>query len=260
MSSEQISVTVAPAAEPVERREVVRQGSIVQTYWGLYRNIPVYMCAVLLVYGLMYGWFHEWSTIEQGDRLILDTNYLEEPWRLWTYSLLHADVPHIVNNCVIFFLLVLCLNVAHGNVRVMGLHTLGAIGGAFGVIWEKMIWEQDTRLRVVGASGSVYALMGGHVGEIAINWGEMNFRWIRLALILYMVISDIIMYFFFFSPLISYSCHVAGFVTGGLLGPLLLKNVRLIQWERYLKWGCALTALSLTAVSVGFNVHLALTE
>lgn len=230
-----------------QRRVVTRQKTI-RDYLDLYRHVPYYMLLLTLVYGVMYPHY--------TDVLVLDTDKLTESWRLYSYSLLHVDVAHLVSNLVMMLILGLCLNVAHGNMRLLGLHTVGVVGGAFGVEWEKLLFNVD-RIRVIGASGGVYALMGGHIGNVAINWSEMPFRWIRTSLLLLMILMDVFLYVFYYNALISYSCHVGGFISGAMCGPLVLKNVRFLRWERYLKWTCAILIGSYLVASSGLHISLA---
>ena len=54
----------------------------------------------------------------------------------------------------------------------------------------------------VGASGAVFALVGAHVANVAINWSEMRFQWLRLIfsiLIVLRVLDEVAMNFLGFN-------------------------------------------------------------
>lgn len=236
----------APAAPatPAARTRAARL-----TYYALYRHVPAYILTMLLVY---VGMFVITQTVPGGmpldardapfEPLILDTAVPREAWRLYTYSFLHSDVAHLVCNGVLLLFMGGMLNVAHGQLRIALLHNLGALCGALGVYWQLRAQPHRGPLRVVGASGTVYALIGAHAGNVALNWGEMPDRWVRVILMAGMVATDVCMYVFQYNAVTSYSAHLAGFVSGVLLSPLALVNMRALKWERVLQGACAALA------------------
>jgi rhomboid-related protein 1/2/3 len=48
----------------------------------------------------------------------------------------------------------------------------------------------DPNVYLAGASGGVYALLAGHIAELLLNWGEMEFAPIRAAVLAVLVSAD----------------------------------------------------------------------
>lgn len=218
-------------------------------YLDLYRHIPYYILLMMCTYIVFF--FLEKDYDYNLQPIYLDSEHPKELWRTYTYSLVHADTAHLTNNCVLFFALGCILNVAHGNMRIALLNTLGSIGGAIAVGFEwryRMDHSSDTyQYLVVGASGGIYSLMGAHAGNLSINWSEMPFRYLHLMMLLVMITTDVLLYVYEYNEFISYSAHAGGFLTGALLGPLLLVNVKERKWEKYLQVTCG-------ALSIGYAI------
>lgn len=49
----------------------------------------------------------------------------------------------------------------------------------------------ERRIYLAGASGGVYALLSAHVANVALNWAEMEFNWIRAIALCVFVTADI---------------------------------------------------------------------
>jgi hypothetical protein len=49
----------------------------------------------------------------------------------------------------------------------------------------------DRNIFLAGASGGVYALLSAHVANVALNWGEMEFNWIRAIVLGVFVSADV---------------------------------------------------------------------
>lgn len=244
--SQEVTLTISQQQQP-------RCESRQETYWSMCKNIPIFNVACIAVYVAMFVWYHDLSRLE------LDTDEPREAWRLYTYSLLHANLAHILNNCIFMVLMGMLLNIAHGNIRVFLIHTAGVLGGAYGVEWEKTLFKID-RLRVIGASGSIYCIAGAQVGNLIINWGEMPFRYARLFILTYLFVADILAYVFFYQENVSYSCHLGGFLAGVFLSPFVLVNVRKLKWEKPFRWTCLTLFTAGMLASTGMYMHHAITD
>jgi membrane associated rhomboid family serine protease len=222
-----------------------------RNYYDLYKQLPLVNIALIAAYFVLFSTHPSWpSDPEASDRtLLVDTHAPKrEIWRLYTYSLLHGDWAHLVNNCAFMALLGFVLNSAHGNGNFLLLHTLGVVSGAVGVFWESVI-EGGRRILIVGASGGVYCIIGAHVGNVAINFGEMPDRWYRILFLSYYIVADVLLYFFYHNALVSYSAHLGGFLAGAMSSPLVLINVREMPWERKLKYALVACVSAATLAS-----------
>jgi membrane associated rhomboid family serine protease len=94
-------------------------------------------------------------------------------WRYVTYIWIHANVWHLVSNCVMQFFVGASLESVHGWWRVGGLYILGGIAGGLNVT----MFTPD--VTVVGASGAIYALLGMILANIWLNWevSRKNENW-----------------------------------------------------------------------------------
>jgi len=95
-------------------------------------------------------------TFQQGYfQLISDypscVNQKYEYYRLLSYSLLHANLTHIVTNTILLLVYGISLERVHG-LRIAFLYALGAIAGSLNCSMF------DSYRGVVGASGAVYSL------------------------------------------------------------------------------------------------------
>eukprot|EP00053_Salpingoeca_punica_P007223 m.66503 g.66503 ORF g.66503 m.66503 type:complete len:349 (+) comp14050_c0_seq1:93-1139(+) len=158
----------------------------------------------------------------------------EEVWRFYTYIFVHNGIMHILFNMIIQILLGIPLEMVHGPWRVFLLYSLGAIAGSF----ASSVFDPNSNL--VGASGAVYALIGAHVSDVIVNWGEMPFREVRAAVLFLLVAADfsvsIYNRYYKDDTSVSYCGHMAGFVMGCTMGTWILRNLKLTRAEVYLKW------------------------
>jgi membrane associated rhomboid family serine protease len=215
-----------------ERRIVVAPPP--SDYCDEYRRIPWYILACVVAYVAIHATDPEWSTEESHAYrgLILDTDAPKaQVYRLYSSSLLHADWAHLTNNSLFLLIVGSMLNAVHGNVRVFLLHSLGILMGALAVFWESVI-RGGARVLVVGASGGVYCLVGAHGGNVLINFSEMPFAFYRIALLSAYVFVDVLMYFLAYQKMVSYSGHLGGFLAGLFASPVMLRNLRVLPWER----------------------------
>ena len=122
----------------------------------------------------------------------------------------------------------------------------------------------DPHVYLAGASGGVYALIAAHLANVVFNWREMEYPGLRLIGFIiiagvdtgvavyyrytgqvcrytYIYISTYILFILYLhqTVLVSYSAHIAGAVTGLLLGTVLLRNLSASTWERA-TWWCSL--------------------
>lgn len=195
------------------------------------KRFPFYIFFMLSTYISFYVALIEYQADNKVvNTMLLDTSHPQDVWRLYTYSLLHNDRAHMINNMVMLFMMGILLNTAHGSVRIAIIHTCGALGGAFGVGWQYRMHSE--RIRVIGASGTIYALLGSHIGNVIINWSELPWKWFHIFVLSYMLLADVLLYIFYYNERTSYSNHFAGLLTGTLLSPLVLYNMRVRKWER----------------------------
>lgn len=153
-----------------------------------------------------------------------------ELWRWLSYQFTHMDWMHMLGNVSMAFVAGAPLEGFHGHIRLMVIFNLGVVGGAAS---HALMVEHSPLL--IGMSAGVYALVGMHVAELAMNWTQSRFRYVKLSLIVCVGISEIVSPYIMEAGRTSYSSHVGGFALGLLTGVLLVRNLKIKRFERLLQ-------------------------
>ncbi|XP_044093794.1 rhomboid-related protein 2 isoform X3 [Neovison vison] len=156
---------------------------------------PVFIISVSLAELAVFIYYAVWKPQKQW--ITLDTGILESPftynpekreqaWRFVSYMLVHAGVQHIVGNLMMQLALGIPLEMVHKGLRVGLVYLAGVIAGSL----ASSIF--DPLKYLVGASGGVYALMGGYFMNVLVNFREMipAFGIVRLLIIILIIGSD----------------------------------------------------------------------
>ncbi|XP_047579769.1 rhomboid-related protein 2 isoform X4 [Lutra lutra] len=132
---------------------------------------PVFIISVSLAELAVFIYYAVWKPQKQW--ITLDTGILESPftynpkkreqaWRFVSYMLVHAGVQHIVGNLIMQLALGIPLEMVHKGLRVGLVYLAGVIAGSL----ASSIF--DPLKYLVGASGGVYALMGGYFMNVLV--------------------------------------------------------------------------------------------
>lgn len=124
----------------------------------------------------------------------------------------------------------------------------------------------DPNVYLAGASGGVYALIAAHLANVIFNWSEMEFAALRLVafLLLASVDTGVAIYYRYIGEEtnVGYVAHLAGATVGLLLGIVVLRNLRVLKWERVVWWcslivflGLFLAAIIGNAVIIGLDTN-----
>ncbi|XP_051921949.1 rhomboid-related protein 2 isoform X2 [Hippocampus zosterae] len=126
---------------------------------------PVFIIAISVVELSMFIYYavwkpqKQWVTLEEGiwnSRLTYRAEYRQEAWRFLSYMFVHAGVEHIVGNLFMQLLLGIPLELVHKGFEVGMVYLAGVLAGSL----ASSIFDPLSAL--VGASGGVYALIGGY--------------------------------------------------------------------------------------------------
>ncbi|XP_072404581.1 rhomboid-related protein 2 isoform X1 [Chiloscyllium punctatum] len=203
----------------------------------------------------------QWITLDTG---VLDSPFIyrpdrrQEAWRFISYMLVHAGVQHIIGNLVMQLILGIPLELVHKGHRVGLVYLAGVIGGSL----ASSIF--DPMLRLVGASGGGYALMGGYFMNVLVNFRQMVplFGVFRLAFILIIVGTDVgfALYRRFLvggdGLRVSFVAHIAGGLAGMTIGYVVFScyNQKLLKDVRF--WVSILAYVSCVVFAIIFNIFL----
>ncbi|CAH2238785.1 rhomboid-related protein 2-like [Pararge aegeria] len=97
----------------------------------------------------------------------------QEPWRLLTYGLVHAGAAHLAINALVALTVGWHLEREQGWSRVALVWLGGVAAGALGA------GALQPRVRVVGASAAVYALLTAHLPNVCLRFGHIPLWWFR---------------------------------------------------------------------------------
>ena len=146
---------------------------------------------------------------------------------------MHAGYSHLLGNVLLQLLFGLPIEMVHGPVRVAVIYEAGVAAGALACA------TLDPYSSVIGASGGVYALYGVHVANLVLNFAEMRRgpcnRWVRLLCLLAFNGLELFYYLAFPSETTSYAAHLGGWCGGLALGMLVLHDVKVHRYERYVR-------------------------
>ncbi|VVC98565.1 unnamed protein product [Leptidea sinapis] len=100
-------------------------------------------------------------------------SWLQEPWRLITYGFIHAGTTHLALNALVALAVGWPLEREQGWARVALMWCGGVAAGALGA------GALQPRVRVVGASAAVYALLTAHLPNVCLRFGYIPLWWFR---------------------------------------------------------------------------------
>ncbi|XP_049440353.1 rhomboid-related protein 2 isoform X1 [Epinephelus fuscoguttatus] len=230
----------------------------------------------------------QWVTLEEGiwkSRLTYKPECRQQAWRFISYMFVHAGVEHIVGNLVMQLLVGIPLELVHKGFEVGMVYLAGVLAGSL----ASSIFDPLSAL--VGASGGVYALIGGYFMNAVVNFREMIpvlgvFR--ILAIVIFGMLSCMFPAYFvifltavitlkiLFSPVatdfgfafyrrfvsddagmkVSFVAHFAGIVAGMTIGYVFFSayNKKLLKDPRF--WLCILGYVAFVIFAVVFNIFL----
>uniref|UniRef100_H2YKT3 Rhomboid-related protein 2 n=1 Tax=Ciona savignyi TaxID=51511 RepID=H2YKT3_CIOSA len=216
-----------------------------------------------LVVFIYYGFKAEqkqWITISSGltkSPLIYDPGNREEVWRFVSYMFLHAGIEHILGNVVLQLMFGVPLEMVHKSLRVGIVYMSGVLAGSLASsIFDPFVY-------LVGASGGVYALLGGYLSNVVANWSRMAFNGLHLVLVLVIVIVDLS-----FSiyrrvvvvpggpPPVSLVAHLAGGLAGITIGYVVFSDYKKNMIKDVRCWICLAAYICACAFAVFFNLFL----
>lgn len=171
-------------------------------------------------------------------------------WRSVTAMMAHVDVAHLANNLVAQLLLGAFVETLHGHWRFLLVYLVSGVGGALLYRARWCLYYAPTPVRLLGASGAVYGLMGAFGSHLLLNWAEVPTRWVWLAVACAVLCADLVIYAYDPLPRVAYSAHVGGALYGLGIGLVVLRNVRPLRHEAALQSAAATLLLLLTVASV----------
>ncbi|XP_063813259.1 rhomboid-related protein 2 [Pseudophryne corroboree] len=223
-------------------------------------SISITELAVFIYYAV---WMpqKQWITLDTGvwdSPFIYRPDKREQAWRFISYMLVHAGVQHIIGNLLLQLFLGIPLELVHKGHRIGLVYLAGVIGGSL----ASSIF--DPYLALVGASGGVYALIGGYFMNVIVNFKNMVplFGIFRILVIVVIVGTDVGFALFrryiskVAGPKVSFVAHFAGGLAGMSIGYTVFSSFdkNLIKDPRF--WICIAAYAAFLIFAALFNIFL----
>lgn len=136
-----------------------------------------------------------------------------EAWRLISCIWLHAGVVHLVANMMSLLFVGVRLEQEFGFLRIGLLFVLSGFGGSL----LSAISLKSTIS--VGASGALFGLLGAMLSELIVNWSLYANKCAALFTLIFVIALNLAVSML---PHVDGAAHIGGFVSGFLLGFILL--------------------------------------
>ncbi|GAA0148755.1 hypothetical protein Leryth_008909 [Lithospermum erythrorhizon] len=157
-----------------------------------------------------------------------------QTWRLITCIWLHAGVIHVVANMFSLVFIGIRLEQQFGFVRVGVIYLLSGIGGS---ILSSLFIQNSIS---VGASGALFGLLGAMLSELLTNWSIYSNKAAALFTLIIIILINLAVGIL---PHVDNFAHIGGFISGFLLGFILLPRPQFGWFEsRHLPANARLTS------------------
>ncbi|KAM0935103.1 putative peptidase S54, rhomboid, Rhomboid-like superfamily [Dioscorea sansibarensis] len=147
-----------------------------------------------------------------------------EGWRLITCIWLHAGVIHVLANMLSLIFIGIRLEQQFGFFRIGIIYLVSGFGGS--VLSSLFVRNSIS----VGASGALFGLLGAMLSELITNWTIYSNK---AAALLTLVVIIVINLAVGILPHVDNFAHIGGFLTGFLLGFVLLIRPQFGWVERH---------------------------
>ncbi|XP_058104814.1 RHOMBOID-like protein 2 [Magnolia sinica] len=145
-------------------------------------------------------------------------------WRLITCIWLHAGVVHLLANMFSLVFIGIRLEQQFGFVRIGVIYLLSGFGGS--VLSSLFIQNSIS----VGASGALFGLLGAMLSELITNWTIYANKAAALITLIVIIVINLAVGIL---PHVDNFAHIGGFLTGFLLGFILLVRPQFGWMERH---------------------------
>lgn len=136
-------------------------------------------------------------------------------YRMFSSMFLHFGAPHLINNMLVLFVLGQRLEPVTGKIKFFLIYIFGGLGGNMLSLFSDM-YAGNTSLSA-GASGAVFAVMGGMIYVIIRHRGRVADLTVRQMLIM----AAFSLYFGFASEGVDNVAHIGGLLSGFLIAVIL---------------------------------------
>ena len=176
----------------------------------LIKKYPYVVNLYLITYILMYNY------VEINDNITLNYKNKDRIWTLYTYSLVHYNLSHLIENISLFIPLGVLIEIYKGHIFIFLVFSISQIFGGLYASFNKC------NMYYLGSSAGVYGLHGILYGLLF----EDNLP--KMIKIFCIICPSISIFTYIYFTITStnlktcHLCHIGGFISGFLL--TLLNN------------------------------------
>ncbi|WOL01979.1 RHOMBOID-like protein 2 [Canna indica] len=153
-------------------------------------------------------------TLQKMGALVVDKIvHQHQGWRLVSCIWLHAGVVHLLANMLSLLLIGIRLEQEFGFARIGPLYVIAGIGGS---ALSALFVQSNIS---VGASGALFGLLGAMLSELITNWTIYANKCAAMTALIVIVAINLALGIL---PHVDNFAHIGGFITGFLLGFVLL--------------------------------------
>nr|AIY60754.1 rhomboid protein Alipl6488 [Alisma plantago-aquatica] len=153
------------------------------------------------------------TLLKMGALQVSDIVHKKQGWRLISCIWLHGGVFHLLANMIGLLFIGIRLEQEFGFVRVGILYIISGIGGS---LLSALFVQSNIS---VGASGALFGLLGGMLSELITNWTIYANKFAALTTLVFIIAINLAIGLL---PRVDNFAHLGGFITGFLLGFVLL--------------------------------------
>ena len=199
--------------------------------------IPLH--SLILIINIAVAFYEPWDMDHLAVKTPLFDN--DQPFYVfYTVAFTHISSTHLWNNLIMLLTLGLIVEIVHGTFA----HFVIFWGAsATGILSESFI-QYNKKYIIKGASAGAYGIIGSFIAHITINWREAPLRGIWIACVFLLICTNVYSYATdaSFRDTIAHWGHLIGALQGMSLGIFVLKNPRVLRWERKFEYVAYLTS------------------
>lgn len=192
----------------------------------LFRQKRAYVTFALIAINISYFLFLEVAGSTESTSFMVSHGAMYAPlvleegeyYRLLTSVFMHFGINHIMNNMLILFILGDNLERALGHIKYLLFYLLCGVGANV----VSMLVNLGSYREVVsaGASGAIFGVIGGLLYAVLINRGQLE----DLSTRQLVIVIACSLYFGFTSTGVDNAAHIAGLLTGIVLGIIFYRK------------------------------------
>lgn len=145
----------------------------------------------------------------------------KEIWRLFTSSLLHSDIGHLISNSIFIYFIGYLLENIIGSTNILIYFLASVLGGNLASAYINRF------IVSLGASAGAMGLSGALLGTIILNFDILKYKlfYMLFAVSILGLTLDLIFYNVDYQENIGYISHWVGFINGLCLSTYLSKTI-----------------------------------